>query len=223
MGGTYISEFSAGLSGMVVEGSYPPNHEGYARIFAYYSNRQGYYGVEQGIVPAKWGFRYQTGPCNQFHKESAEQIKKNEEWDVDCIYTRRVVGLVTLDGDGNFVDGGCCATDTLSEGMTLLPGEVITSADDRFTLTYQWDGNLVLWWNETGYMLWSSGTAGSTPGRLDMQLDGNLVIYNESGAPVWHSGTVNYPGSRLLVQKDGNMVIYDPSDLVLWASNTCCH
>ena len=53
------------------------------------------------------------------------------------------------------------------------------SADGRFQLTYQSDGNLVL--SQQGTQLWASNTGGTSPGKTIMQTDGNLVIYDGGG------------------------------------------
>lgn len=57
--------------------------------------------------------------------------------------------------------------------------------------------------------------------ELDMQTDGNLVVYGNTHAVSWASGT-NGTGShnRLTMQTDGNLVIYNSVGKALWASNT---
>lgn len=56
--------------------------------------------------------------------------------------------------------------------------------------------------------------------RLDMQGDGNLVIYRVrmgSEFPIWQSGTANHPGAFLRFQvTDRNVVIYDTDGNALW-------
>jgi hypothetical protein len=56
--------------------------------------------------------------------------------------------------------------------------------------------------------------------RLDMQHDGNLVLYrNSDGQALWASGTDGRAVSRVIMQDDGNFVIYGfPGPL--WASGT---
>lgn len=108
--------------------------------------------------------------------------------------------------------------DILNEGEGLRPNEWITSADGRFDLVFQDDGNLVLYrWD--GVPLWASNTGGSA-GQTWMQGNGNLVIYNASGVSVWTSGTNGNPGAYLIVQSDGNVVIYSGWGVPLWATNT---
>ncbi|MFI9783540.1 hypothetical protein ACIHEI_08540 [Kitasatospora sp. NPDC051984] len=64
---------------------------------------------------------------------------------------------------------------------------------------------------------------------LEMQTDGNLVLYLEKsvgghGAAIWSSGTWGHPGAYAYMQPDGNFVVYrqggsQPSD-ALWSSET---
>jgi hypothetical protein len=99
----------------------------------------------------------------------------------------------------------------------LYPNESRTSVDGRFTLVYQGDGNLVLYYG--GLALWASDTWGTQPGYAVMQGDGNLVVYDAYGIPRWSSNTWGYPGAYLVVQSDGNLVIY-LSYWAMWATNT---
>lgn len=57
---------------------------------------------------------------------------------------------------------------------------------------------------------------------LAMQSDGNLVLYDAASKPVWSSGTYGHPGATLAVQNDGNLVVYQGTT-PLWASNTSGH
>jgi hypothetical protein len=109
--------------------------------------------------------------------------------------------------------------DRLLPDQGLTVGQSITSADGRFVLVLQADGNLVLY--RGGQALWASNTAGH-PEVFDvvMQSDGNLVMYNTCGRPMWASDTVRHPGAFLVLQNDANAVIYDPANHPLWASNT---
>ncbi|MDE2594416.1 MAG: hypothetical protein KGL57_09270, partial [Burkholderiales bacterium] len=107
---------------------------------------------------------------------------------------------------------------TLSVGEALQAGQAITSANGRYQLIYQTDGNLVLYAGSAP--LWASGTWGRGVGTAVMQGDGNLVIYNASHQPLWASGTFGNAGSSLVVQDDGNVVIYRPNHTPLWATNT---
>lgn len=110
--------------------------------------------------------------------------------------------------------------DRLVEGERLVRGQSLRSADSRFTLAFQSDGDLVLSFGAT--ILWRTGTSNGAAAVLVMQGDGNLVIYTPGYVPVWNSGTNGHSGARLIVQTDGNLVIYSGSTAV-WQSGTCCH
>ncbi|HEV2087152.1 MAG TPA: tyrosinase family protein [Cryptosporangiaceae bacterium] len=103
-------------------------------------------------------------------------------------------------------------------GEVLPPGQSIRSANGRYRLTYQTDGNLVLY-GPSG-ALWSSRTAGQPAGMCIMQTDGNLALYRPGGQRTWASGTGNNPGSRVVCQDDGNTVIYNAKSAAVWATNT---
>ncbi len=110
--------------------------------------------------------------------------------------------------------------DRLLPGQGLMAGRSIISADGRFTLTMQGDGNLVLY-GPGRQPLWASNTAGhSNIWDAILQTDGNLVVYDAHNHPLWATGTNGKPTASLIVQNDGNAVLYDNSNRPLWASNT---
>ena len=110
--------------------------------------------------------------------------------------------------------------DRLLPGQGLLPNSSIKSADGRFTLTLQNDGNLVLY-GPAHQAMWASNTNGhSSVWSAIMQSDGNLVVYDAHAKALWASGTNGKLDSTLVVQNDGNLVIYDAANHAIWASNT---
>lgn len=113
-------------------------------------------------------------------------------------------------------------TDRLNPGQSLFTNNSITSADGRFHLIMQTDGNLVIYRNSDNRALWATGTQGTDVHRATMQTDGNLVLYHVNNAPAWASNTAGKPGSYLIMQTDGNLVIYQPV-VPVWASNTVQH
>lgn len=58
---------------------------------------------------------------------------------------------------------------------------------------------------------------------LNMQGDGNLVLYFDFNFPAWNTGTVNYGNNRLIMQGDGNLVLYSARGDALWSSGTDNH
>jgi pimeloyl-ACP methyl ester carboxylesterase len=107
---------------------------------------------------------------------------------------------------------------TLTSAARLYPGQAVQSRDGRFALTYQTDGNLVLY-GPGGAARWST-QAFSSPGYAEMQVDGNFVVYARDGTPVWASGTSGARGATLSVHDDGQVDIRTPQGLVVWATGT---
>ncbi len=102
----------------------------------------------------------------------------------------------------------------------LLPGESIGSENGRYFLTYQTDGNLVLYDDRDSTALWATDTAGSSPGVAVLQTDGNFVVYDDRSAALWSSGTSGKPNAYLAVQDDGTLVIYREDGQPIWSSQS---
>ncbi len=124
----------------------------------------------------------------------------------------------------------------LTAGQGLSPGRSLTSCDSRFLLTMQTNGNLVLsmggtvlWSSNTtaGYeavmqsdgnfvvyslttALWASGTAGNSGAFLDIQTDGNTVIYNTANVPIWTSVSCCHPAQTTLKPPSVPLVVREP-------------
>lgn len=103
----------------------------------------------------------------------------------------------------------------LPAGASLRPGESIVSTGGSYRFVLQHDGNLVLYGLPT-QPLWATMTFQPDGAHLDMQGDGNLVLYSSSQA-VWNSGTYGNPGSSFAVQPDGNIVVYNSTGRAIWA------
>lgn len=139
--------------------------------------------------------------------------RANTECDADVATTFQSMALVVA----RFRNTTISATGSVIP--TLRPGAEIYSDNSRYRLTYQTNGNLVLYDTQSGAVLWDTRTTGQTTGQAVLQGDGNFVVYNGSGAPVWSSGTINNPGARLYVQDDGNLVIYAADGRPIWDRN----
>jgi hypothetical protein len=106
--------------------------------------------------------------------------------------------------------------DTLGVSRVLRRNMYLSSADGRYRLWLQGDGNIVLY-GPSGRALWANNRL--TTDMLIMQGDGNLVGYSNAGGSTWASNTTGSGGNRLVVQNDGNLVIYSATRAV-WATNT---
>lgn len=100
----------------------------------------------------------------------------------------------------------------------LYPGQSIDTADRRYRLLLQGDGNLVLY--SPNRATWATGTDGKQASFLAMQLDGNLVLYDKSGRPLWYSRTNGFNHLRLVAQQDGNVVLYNRLNQPFWHTQT---
>jgi lysophospholipase L1-like esterase len=111
----------------------------------------------------------------------------------------------------------------LLSGQGLTPDHPLYSADGRFDLYLQDDGNLVIYEGSTP--LWAAGVVGVKPSEVIFQPDGNLVEYDTAGKVLWQSNSAGRLGQTLFMQNDGNLVIYDGSSpsKPVWASGSCCH
>jgi hypothetical protein len=105
----------------------------------------------------------------------------------------------------------------LMPGDYLAPGERLYSANGRYHLENQRDGNVVAY--EAGYgPYWATHTGEPfvDAGNFNMQEDGNLVLYRADGQPVWATNTEE-DGAMCQLQDDGNFVVY-ANGQPLWAS-----
>ena len=137
------------------------------------------------------------------------------------------------------------AFDTIKNGVAIsasLPAQWLSAGQSwRFghsRMDMQRDGNLVIYNNTNGRVLWASNTQNSGAVQLRFQKDGNLVLYTAANRHVWSTGTFQddcdmqgADGVLLGLQSDGNFVIYcaelrlatNPSGNALkamWSPNT---
>jgi hypothetical protein len=113
------------------------------------------------------------------------------------------------------------AQDVLLPGdqMDFVNGKKLFSADGRFRLDMQTDGNLVIYNVGTGNHVWGTKTSGSGANKAVMQRDGQFRLYNQAGEIKWSSYTGD-SGSYVKMQNDGNLVIYSPKGYPVWAAAT---
>jgi hypothetical protein len=110
-------------------------------------------------------------------------------------------------------------SNTLNGNQKLQIGQYLRSADNRYALLLQTDGNLVLY--GPGYhVLWSAGTPNQNVAYAIMQTDGNLVLYTSHNVAVWSTGTSGHGSSFAIVQTDGNFVVYTSAKVATWSSGT---
>ncbi|MBK8212180.1 MAG: hypothetical protein IPK71_00400 [Myxococcales bacterium] len=111
-----------------------------------------------------------------------------------------------------------CSNNSLAPGQQLTPGQRLCSADGRFSLAVQADGNLVLKRSSDNYVKWHTNRVGASP-RAVVQGDGNFVLYHGASA-AWYTGTQGRAVRQLILQTDGNLVLYGTDGRALWHTNT---
>lgn len=171
-------------------------------------------------LPAIWKFFASTGPCAGQEALDETVVYQNSLVPMTCVITRGPASYGFLTDGTPVYTGG---DDKLFEGDDLYPADTRTSADGRYRLQYQYDGNLVLVANGTT-PVWASNTSGTTTGRVAMQTDGNLVIYNGSNVAVWASNTAGYGGASVVVQSNRCALMYHgtPNNYTIpWGTSTC--
>jgi hypothetical protein len=114
-------------------------------------------------------------------------------------------------------------SNTVRQDTRLAAGQSRPSANRRFRLVMQHDGNLVLRRRGSKRALWSSQTAGHAGATAEMQGDGNLVVYSASRRPLYWTGTLGQAGNRLVVRNNGNLVMYSRTRVVQWSSRQDVH
>jgi len=109
----------------------------------------------------------------------------------------------------------------IHSGVALYAGDHVYSSGADSYMKYQSDGNLVLYRTSDNAALWSSGTANTTPGRAEMQTDGNFVIYNGSGTAIWTTGTSGNSGAYIGIEATVIFVMASDRTTALWNSCGC--
>ena len=105
---------------------------------------------------------------------------------------------LSLQNDGNAVvytsadkavwSAGRSNANRLCTSGLLHAGQALYSPSERYELTMQTDGNLVVY--DNGKAIWASNTSGTgSANYMVMQNDGNVVVYTSAGKAVWASGT----------------------------------
>lgn len=105
----------------------------------------------------------------------------------------------------------------VARGQTFNKGQQILTKD-QFKLTWQNDGNLVLYADKNA--LWASGTNGKGADRLSFQADGNLVIY-AGNKVLWAAASSDNQndgkgGKYLMLLPGGNVSIVNDKGASLW-------
>jgi hypothetical protein len=98
----------------------------------------------------------------------------------------------------------------------LIPNGSLRSENRSFRLTYQADGNVVLYDDRAQTARWATNTGGTTPGTFGIESDGNLVVRDGQRVIRWESGTSGNPGAYFVLGDDGNLVIFNAAGTAIW-------
>jgi hypothetical protein len=145
------------------------------------------------------------------HGQSVTAVMNSRVSNVDALQTDDTNGVVAIYGAP-----APARSHRLPSGARLLPGQQLTSANGRYRLAYQADGNLVLYDDVNRETPWTSGTLGTSAGQAVMQTDGNFVIYDAQVKDQFVTNTTGNPGAFLQVNDDGNVVVYKTSGEPAW-------
>ena len=107
-------------------------------------------------------------------------------------------------------------SDTLAVGGSLSGDARISSTNGRFHFGVLSDGNVAV--GDQNGAAWDLGVHDAAGARLDMQADGNLVLYTTDGKPRWASNTSGQ-NAYVKIQDDRNVVLYNGDGAVLWSPN----
>ncbi|PNH01745.1 Comitin [Tetrabaena socialis] len=102
---------------------------------------------------------------------------------------------------------------------SLSPGESLVSQNARYKVTYETNGDLVLYPGA----IWAAGAvpaSGANPLTASMSSDGRLTLMDATGRPYWIIGVAGagVPPYRLAVQNDRTLAIYDRRNVMTWTS-----
>jgi hypothetical protein len=203
---------------MIVHGQGTSSDAGHVAVVDYIDS-QGVHVVEQNYSStahrATYGFA--TGTLSRTLYDSAG-------------YLMPILGIVhssnNPNGTSSNASGGpgniYLGTDHLSTNGILYPNRYILSSDSRFVLVLQGDGNLVEY-GPGWQVMWSSNTAGTSPGYAMLQNDGNFVLRSASGTVEWQTNTGSSGAVKAVLQTDGNFVMYNSSNTSVYSSSTGGH
>lgn len=137
-------------------------------------------------------------------------------------------------GTGNVFTEDEVKKSTLKVDQPLNPNESIVSANGKYKVMLESDGNVVLR-DDMSKVLWATDTDDMNVNVFKAQKDGNLVAYLQNGTAVWASGTNGKAADKatLFLQDDGSLILYKEQESVqsgnimlyrfkdqIWASNT---
>lgn len=108
-------------------------------------------------------------------------------------------------------------SDTIQSPGSLSGDQRIDSANSQYHFGVLPDGNLAV--GGPAGAEWDADIHDAPGARLDVQADGNLVLYKADGGVRWASNTSGV-NVKLVMQDDRNIVLYNGDGAVLWSPNS---
>jgi hypothetical protein len=116
------------------------------------------------------------------------------------------------------------AGDKLIGGQKLQFGESIKSANGKYKLIFQSDGNFVIY-DSANKSVWAANTSGPgvSSNFVEMHTDGRLILRSVAGtswdkAPKWLTATDTDAGAYAQLTDDGRLVVFTKDGVERWAS-----
>lgn len=158
------------------------------------------------------GTLWQAGTNGHGYTSPATELQNNGNLVLYGDVTNGATALWSSNTDWDSTNSG------LLYGQSLQYVHQINSHTNGYHLNLNSDCAVVLY-TSGNTQLWNSGTSGSngTQCHLDMQNDGNLVLYKYTGAntPLWNSGTNGTGGqNHMVVESNGHFRVYDVTGAV---------
>jgi hypothetical protein len=110
-----------------------------------------------------------------------------------------------------------------ARGSAMLPGDVLHKGDSiwdptgSYQLSFQTDGNVVLYRNSDRQRMWTTWTDHTNADLFIMEMNGDLAVHAGTQT-LWSSRTSGHPGSRLHLQAQGNAQVTSMDGSIIWDS-----
>ena len=126
--------------------------------------------------------------------------------------------------------GAVASNSKILVGQLPVPGSNTTSGyltkndagilleNGHFTLRWEDNGALVIYFVNTNYELWNSGTKGQGNILSFQNADGLFVIKNKDGVVIWPSNPV--AGNQLKLGLDRSLTLYDSNNQQVWTADS---
>lgn len=99
-------------------------------------------------------------------------------------------------------NSGCSLSNCLFPG-----GTAIKSPSNTYNLYLTTNCDLQLRLSSNNGVVWHTNTSSSNCGNLEMDWDGNLVLFDKTSHPVWQTSSVGYQNAHMIVNDNGHLTV----------------